>query len=211
MRRNSDSGLMTGLGRQGRRVLRDLFLLALLPAGMAHASSMTSLAVWDRYLEGGPSLWARVAPPDITNNIHVVMWEGLRGADPAANPDVQYLLWRQSLDPPRFDHYHPRVAAALQSLLPAATSAPSPSASPAPEAEQAGGPPPATTGSTPPPVTPPPATGPESLTPPPSDSPPPAAIPEPETLPMALILIAAGLWWRFRQPRPAGAPPTPTG
>ena len=37
---------------------------------------------------------------------------------------VHYLLWKQSLDPTRFAHYHPKLAPALDKILKEAQTAP---------------------------------------------------------------------------------------
>src|ERR1700678_94000 len=66
---------------------------------------------WSQYLIGGPSVWSSVAHPALTPAIEAEMWKSIRSDPP---PDtsavVQFFLYRQSLDPTRFDHYHPHVA-----------------------------------------------------------------------------------------------------
>ena len=58
---------------------------------------------------GGPSVWSSVAHPALTPAIEAEMWKSIRNDPP---PDtsavVQFFLYRQSMDPTRFDHYHPR-------------------------------------------------------------------------------------------------------
>ena len=62
------------------------------------------------------------------------MWKAIR-SDPPPNTDavVQFFLYRQSVDPARFDHYHPKVAVAIDkikaeeaTLTPATTTTTSP-------------------------------------------------------------------------------------
>ena len=66
----------------------------------------------------GPSIWSSTIHPQVTPDV--------RTADLAApwaangresNAWVHFLLWKQSLDPARFAHYHPHVAARSRSNL----------------------------------------------------------------------------------------------
>ena len=45
------------------------------------------------------------------------MWKAIK-SDPPPDPDavVQFFMFRQSLAPKRFDHYHPRIAKALSKI-----------------------------------------------------------------------------------------------
>ena len=58
-----------------------------------------------------------VAHPALTQAIEAAMWKSIR-SDPPPNtsPVVKFFLYKQSVDPARFDHYHPRVAAALAKI-----------------------------------------------------------------------------------------------
>ncbi len=82
-------------------------------------------------------------------------------------PIVQYLMWRRSLNPARFDFYHPRLGPILQQNL--ITSVP-----------------PTVGGEKITPPTPP-------VTPP--DNPPPQ-VPEPSSLAIAVMLVSAAAWAR---------------
>src|SRR4051812_41833324 len=105
MRRYSDSTTGTGAMRTGRRILWGLLLLAFIPAGMARSSPIRQRQLatggvhrqseWDRFLSGGPALWSRVSPPEITSQIHVVMHHAMRSVNALSNPNVQYLIWRR--------------------------------------------------------------------------------------------------------------------
>ena len=76
-----------------------------------------SFRTWSEYLLGGPTVWASVAHPALTPAIEASMWKAIKSDPP---PDtgavVQFFLWKQSLDPARFDHFHPRVAAAMSKI-----------------------------------------------------------------------------------------------
>ena len=59
------------------------------------------LPVWHEFLEGGPEHWLCAASFKIGTEIHHIMNHALESADPTSNMNVEYLMWRQSLDPPR--------------------------------------------------------------------------------------------------------------
>jgi hypothetical protein len=172
------------------------------------SESAPKLPAWQKFLHGGPELWARAQPPEIGTEIHHMMNHGLKSADPMANLNVEYLMWRQSLDPARFDHFHPRVGRELQAMLTPTSASPSTNPGSTVEPEQLSPPTPtpatpssSTSTSTPtstPTLPSPPSTAPDMLGPGDSASPAPAAIPEPETLAIALFLLGSGLWWRSR-------------
>ena len=78
------------------------------------AAELSVFRTWSRYLLRGPDGLGQVASPACD--------AGDPGGDlaehqdrprPDTNPMVDFLLWKQSLDPPRFAHYHPRLAPAL--------------------------------------------------------------------------------------------------
>jgi hypothetical protein len=164
----------------------------------AHAAAVTD-ASWNQYLAGGPLHWANAGKPVITAQIREMMHEGLSSADPVANPSVQYLLWRRSLDATRFDTFHPKIGRQLGSMLPPTYPSSTPQAqqlvpesTPTPSSV-------VTTPSSPTSITPTtPATAPDAVTPPANPSPAPSAIPEPGTLIMGLVMVGTGLWWRSR-------------
>ncbi len=85
-----------------------------------HDSSAVDAAsnqTWAEYLLGGPSVWSKVAHPALTAGIEAQMWKSIK-SDPPPNTTavVQFFEYRQSLDPARFDHYHPRIAASLAKI-----------------------------------------------------------------------------------------------
>ena len=67
---------------------------------------------WQRFLAGGPSLWATTRAPAFPSGLVLATSNGL----PVETPFVDYLLWRRALDPTRFDHYHPNVGPELAQL-----------------------------------------------------------------------------------------------
>jgi hypothetical protein len=219
MRRYSDSQKRAEPARAGLRLLRGLVLVPLafgLSGTTAGASPIKHHRVssakvvhpetaWERFLAGGPAHWAKSPSPTMGAGIHHLMHEALKSADPVAHANVEYLMWRRSLDPARFDSFHPRIGPTLQALLPTSGSSsptvqpeqllptpttstsPSPSAvSSAPSADSTA--PSATDSSTP---TSPSGTEGISLSSDPSLAP--AAIPEPGTLSIALVLLASVL------------------
>jgi hypothetical protein len=225
MRRYSDSTKGTGPGRRGGEALGRPFLAVLVclvamdpsrttaeasPIKHHHVSAHSApkaTGAWESYLEKGPAYWSKSAEPNIDAHVRAVMAKALKGADPTENPNVQYLLWRRSLNATRFDHFHHRLGHTLQTMLPGTSSTP-------PQAQQLA---PTTPTSTYPaplslssvstasdPGTSAPASSsqstPQSILPPtdPGVAPAPAPIPEPETLTMAVVLLGAGVWWRFR-------------
>jgi hypothetical protein len=113
---------------------------------------------WAQFLAGGPTLWADATPPSLPTGLILPYQNGAL----VETPFVDYLVWRRSLDPARFDQNHPKIAPALGQLIPPTTAVPG-----------------STTIGTPP-INPQPQNG----------------VPEPASLPLALSLIAAGLWWR---------------
>jgi hypothetical protein len=179
-------------------------------------TAMNSVSDWPEFLAGGPTLWAEVAAPPIDQSVKNTIAADLDQA--AANPGhihaqalsmVQYVIWRRSLDPSRFDSNHPQYVSDLEriitSSLPTPPTVTTPSTPPPPTN-------PTTTPPTIPPTTPstptitttqvPPSIPPEEQTIPPGTIPP--AIPEPSALIMTPVLLAAGALWRRRRPQ-AGA------
>ena len=114
---------------------RDVFWLGLLVfgAGFSGSNSADAAAIhharkalavdaasnrtWSEYLLGGPTVWSSVAHPALTPAIEASMWKAIRSDPPPdTNAVVQFFLFKQSLDPPRFDHFHPKVAASLAKI-----------------------------------------------------------------------------------------------
>jgi hypothetical protein len=104
------------------------------------------------------------------------MWKAIK-SDPPPDTDavVQFFLWKQSLDPARFDHFHPKVAAAMSKIkaeiataTPATATATGPSTTTSSPTDQA-----------------------QQLTPP--------AVPEPATLYLTIGMAGYALWWRRRR------------
>jgi hypothetical protein len=128
---------------------------------------------WAAYLMAGPSVWSTVIHPAVTPDLRGEIWKALGSSDADSNPMVDFLLWKQSLDPARFARYHPKVAPILNRISTASlgsqTIAPTTSTS---------------TGTTP-------ITQPQTLTP---------TVPEPGPWLLALGMSGWGLWWR-RRPR----------
>jgi PEP-CTERM motif len=126
---------------------------------------------WAAYLMAGPSVWSKFIHPEVTPDLRTAIWKALGSTDAASNPMVEFLLWKQSLDPARFARYHPHVAPILTRISTASlgsqTTAPST---------------PTSTGPTP-------VTQPQTLTP---------TVPEPGPWLLALGMTGWGLWWRRR-------------
>ena len=99
----------------------------------------------------------------------------LRSDDAESSAWVQFLLWKQSLDPARFAHYHPKVAPVLDRISAASLGT------------QAITPPATNSGTPATPLTP--LVQPQSLT---------STVPEPGPLLLALGMTGWGLWWRRR-------------
>lgn len=79
----------------------------------ARSSSLGSRPAWNRFLSGGPSLWAQTPSPAIPSGARLPLVNG----GLLQTPFVEYLLWRRDLNPTRFDAYHPRVAGIFSQLV----------------------------------------------------------------------------------------------
>jgi len=75
---------------------------------------------WSEYVLAGPSVWSSIAHPPLTRGIEDAIWRKIRTDAPESDPYVQFFLFKQSLDPARFDHYHPRLALVLDRIVAAA-------------------------------------------------------------------------------------------
>jgi hypothetical protein len=105
-----------------------------------------------------------------------MIWRQVRTSAATADPMINYLMWRRSLRPGRFDRYHPRLGPTLAQLL---------SQPVAPSVPQAFVPTPASPAPTP---NPGPA-APQMVEP---------SVPEPSTWLLALLMGIWGLWSRKR-------------
>jgi hypothetical protein len=90
-------------------------------AARIHSTSLSHAeqhddALWANYLAAGTHEWLTHAHPPVTASLEAAVWKSLANGTSAANPMVQFLLWRQSLDPARFDFWHPRLAIAFAKL-----------------------------------------------------------------------------------------------
>jgi hypothetical protein len=75
-------------------------------------------AAWNLFLSTGPEVWATSQSPAFTISVRRSIFQILNG-DPAtiaANPMVDYLIWRRDLNPFRFDRYHPYLGQRLAPL-----------------------------------------------------------------------------------------------
>jgi hypothetical protein len=71
---------------------------------------------WSHYLLAGPRLWSSVVHPQLTPAVDSAIWKALRTDRTEQNPWIHFLLYKQSLNPARFDRYHPNVAIALRRI-----------------------------------------------------------------------------------------------
>jgi hypothetical protein len=161
-----------------------------------------SVQVWEEFVARGPSYWARVHAPSMSSQtsqtMHQVWRQELKSADPTAYANIQYLLWRRALDPARFDHWHPRLGHALETLLPTPSSAPTLTSGSTPQIQQLV---PTTTSTSASPHVLPASVSPETVTPHSAHDLSPASIPEPETLTLAAVVFASELFRRLRNGR----------
>jgi hypothetical protein len=203
-------------------------------ASSVHSRS-SDLSSWANYVLAGPSVWSTVHAPPVTLSVRETMAQALESPDPTSNPYVDYLIWRRSLDPSRFDDWHPVIGPMLQQLI---TSTPSSSlALSTPQAGQSvrtqpqplpsSGTVPGSSlvpGSNPVPgpnpgpeliPTPTPGSGPQTApgpgsspgpTPGPQFQPPPPPVPEPSTAVIVLTMFGAAAWWHSRSSRRARDP-----
>ena len=70
---------------------------------------------WARFLAGGVSLWEIARPPRFPSGL--VLPTNSKGTL-VDTPFVEYLHWRRSLDPARFDLVHPNIATELGQFVP---------------------------------------------------------------------------------------------
>ncbi|APW60264.1 PEP-CTERM sorting domain-containing protein [Paludisphaera borealis] len=73
---------------------------------------------WNLFLSTGPEVWATSQSPAFTIPVRRSIFQILNGdpASIAANPMIDYLIWRRDLNPLRFDRYHPYLGRLLAPL-----------------------------------------------------------------------------------------------
>jgi hypothetical protein len=142
-------------------------------------------AAWSSYLAGGAQLWAQRAAPRITAGVRMAMAQALGSANPRLSPWVQYLLWRQSLNPARFDRWHPQMVPFLSNLPPVKNVCPCPCTTCTPSK----------------PIKPQQHHGPGKTPSPGTILPPGPTVPEPNTLLISVALIGSGFLWRYHTGR----------
>ena len=141
---------------------------------------------WTKFLAEGTQTWSTTHAPAFTPAIESTIWQVLKTdteAQSIANPMIDYLEWRRSLDPTRFTRYHPNLSPALAQLLSSPSlpaNVPPPTYTPVPETTTA----PQVLSS---PATPSAA---QSVSPP--------TVPEPNSLLLAAAMTGWGIWWRHR-------------
>jgi len=178
----------TGTVRLFRVVLAGALILAVQPLQSATTKKLVltpteakTFEAWTNFLAEGTQTWSTTHAPAFTPAIESTIWQVLNTdtqAQAIANPMIDYLEWRRSLDPTRFTYYHPILSPALAQLL-SSPSLPS-NVPPLPET------------STAPQVLSSPATpsGAQTVAPP--------AVPEPSSLLLAAAMTGWGIWWRHR-------------
>jgi hypothetical protein len=161
---------------------------SVLPLAGMPAAELSVFREWSRYLVAGPSVWSRVEHPPWTEAVRTAAWESVKTDPGGTESMVKFLLWKQAIDPPRFAHYHPRLAPALHRIRMERSSALA-SHFGTTTAGSGGG-----TSSTPSTSTTSPVTSAQNLAPP--------AVPEP-----GMLLVAAGMtgWFVRRRYRARGA------
>jgi hypothetical protein len=150
------------------------------------AGELPVFRAWSNHLSAGPQVWSTRRPPPFTPGIQSTIWQVLRTDSPAQalnNPMIDYLLWRRSLNPVRFDSNHSRLGPSLSQLL---TLQP-PTTSP-------GLPPPNAVPQVPAPTRPQTVESPPIISPRPQE--PPAPIPEPSSLLVAVGILGFGVMYR---------------
>jgi len=78
---------------------------------------------WSEYLMGGPSVWSSVIHPPVTPGVESAIWKAIRTDPGETSPWIEFLVYKQSLDPARFAHYHPKLSPALDRLSASPTAA----------------------------------------------------------------------------------------
>jgi hypothetical protein len=113
---------MNGITRTPRQIWASRLLLGLLTLLGALFTNSPKLeaspiySTWSQYLMGGPSVWATVPHPPVTPAIEAEIWQDIKTDPGGSDLMLQFLLWKQSLDPTRFAYYHPKLAPALTKI-----------------------------------------------------------------------------------------------
>lgn len=149
-------------------------------------SEAQTFEAWTKFLAEGTQTWSKTRAPAFTPAIRSTIWQVLKTdteAQSIANPMIDYLEWRRSLDPTRFASNHPNLSPALAQLLNSPslpTNVPPPTYTPVPETATA------------PQVLSSPAmpSGAQTVFPP--------TVPEPSSLLLAAAMTGWGIWWRRR-------------
>jgi hypothetical protein len=164
-------------------------------ASVMHAAGIPAAEVpvfkeWSRYLLAGPTAWARVEHPSWDQTVQKAVWESIRSDPSPTDPMVNFLLWKQALDPPRFNHYHPTLAPALHHIRKMRSLSSTPVSHVGPTTTSSGSAPGTGTSTTPATPGTSPTTSQDNLIPPPT-------VPEP-----GMLLLAAGMTaWFVRRVR----------
>lgn len=80
------------------------------------AAELSTFREWSRYLLAGPRAWETVEHPPVSAAVRSAIRVSVRTAPGPTDPMVNFLLWKQNLDPTRFARYHPRLAPALHRI-----------------------------------------------------------------------------------------------
>ena len=81
-----------------------------------HGATWWSSRNGREYLLAGPTMWTEVEHPPVTAAVESAIWKSVRTDPGGTDPMVNFLLWKQSLDPTRFAHYHPKLAPVLHKI-----------------------------------------------------------------------------------------------
>lgn len=152
-----------------------------------------TFVAWSHYLSAGPQTWSSSHAPAFTLAIRSTIWQVVKTdtqSQQLANPMIDYLLWRQSLDPKRFAAYHPNLSPRLAQLLNGPTlpsGVPPPTYTPVPQ-----------TAASPQSLMAPSVTNSAPLVSPLAQTMSPPAVPEPTSLILGVGMLGWGLWWRRR-------------
>jgi PEP-CTERM motif len=152
-----------------------------------------TFVAWSHYLATGPHTWSTTHAPAFSTAIRSTIWQIVKTdtqSQQLENPMIDYLLWRQSLNPKRFAANHPNLSPRLSQLLNAPTlptGVPPPTYTPVPQSTVSSQ---TLTGPSDPSSAP--------LVPPAGQTVSPPAVPEPTSLILGVGMLGWGLWWRRR-------------